>query len=394
MSEQERVLFIHAHPDDETIATGGTIATLVDRGAYVTVVTCTRGESGEVIPDDLQHLLASGEALADHRERELSFAMGVLGVADHRFLGEAGSRWPGREPRRYVDSGMAWGPHGAIAADTVHADSFTAADFGEIAADIAAVITDVRPSVIVSYNEGGGYGHPDHVRAHQAARRAADVYGIPFYVVEPQDSAAAADATVAIDVSPVLDRKKAAMEAHRTQIIVTGDRFALSNNVWAPIDDVESFRRLHQEFEEHEPFRLKTRAGKTVAAVAGLALGLCVGAILTVAHQSAVTLAGITIPIGLIIGVVIITALLVGLRSVFGSRVIAATTALGILSSVAVLSLRSAGGSTLVPATFAGYVWTFAPTVIGIIVLGWPRLPSRSQGRIATSPEVKGSLPQ
>ena len=93
MTQPERVLFVHAHPDDETIATGGTLATLVDSGAVVTLVTCTRGERGEVIPADLQDALASQEALAALREAELRKAVGILGVTDHRFLGEENARW-------------------------------------------------------------------------------------------------------------------------------------------------------------------------------------------------------------------------------------------------------------------------------------------------------------
>jgi N-acetyl-1-D-myo-inositol-2-amino-2-deoxy-alpha-D-glucopyranoside deacetylase len=94
------VLFVHAHPDDETIVTGGTIAKLVDLGAAVTVLTCTRGELGEVIPDEFKHLEGAGAELAQFRTGELHSAMHILGVTDHRFLGETSARWAGREPRR------------------------------------------------------------------------------------------------------------------------------------------------------------------------------------------------------------------------------------------------------------------------------------------------------
>src|SRR3984957_1317473 len=113
MARAERVLFVHAHPDDETLETGGTIAALVDRGAKVTVLTCTRGERGEIIPDDLRPALESKAAMAKLREAELAAAMKILGVTDHRYLGDRNARWSGAADRVYVDSGMSWGKPGA-----------------------------------------------------------------------------------------------------------------------------------------------------------------------------------------------------------------------------------------------------------------------------------------
>src|SRR4051812_49364911 len=129
MSDTERVLFVHAHPDDETISTGGTIAKLVEDGAWVTVLTCTRGELGSVVPDDLAHLRTDPDALATQRETELAAAMSILGVSDHRYLGAPDARWPGRPARQYRDSGMVWGVSGATAPPTVSPDSLVAADF-------------------------------------------------------------------------------------------------------------------------------------------------------------------------------------------------------------------------------------------------------------------------
>jgi N-acetyl-1-D-myo-inositol-2-amino-2-deoxy-alpha-D-glucopyranoside deacetylase len=393
MSEQERVLFVHAHPDDESIATGGTIATLVDRGAGVTVLTCTRGERGEVIPGDLAHLLDSHDALAAHREGELDRAMGILGVGDHRYLGAAGARWAGKAPRRYVDSGMVWGALGAERVEHLDPDSLAAAEFGEVASDIAAVITDVRPDVVISYNAYGGYGHPDHIRAAQAAQRAAEVYGIPYFAIEPAGSEA--EATMTVDVSAVLGRKTAALAAHRTQVVVSGGDFALSNNVSAPIDAVERFRRVHREYAPgRTPFAAQGTGVKVFSVILALVVGLCVGALLTVAHQATATVSGIALPVGIASGLAIIAALLVGLRLVFGTRSVPGAAALGILVSIGILSLQSSGGSVLVPQGTAGYVWTIAPTLIGVVVLSWPQLPLRRRDKMGSSSEVKGSLPQ
>lgn len=384
MNEHERVLFVHAHPDDESIATGATIATLVDSGALVTVVTCTRGERGEVIPPELQHLLDSPDALASHREGELRAALQVLGVTDHRFLGGTGARWPGRQERRYLDSGMAWGAGGAEQLPGESPGSLTAAEFGEVAADIAAVIVHVQPHVVVSYDERGGYGHPDHVRAHEAARRAADVYDTPFFAISAADASPAP--SVVVDVQPVLDRKRQALAAHRTQLLVEGDDFLLSNGSRHSIGGVEAYRRIHHRHQPViTPFGQQHWVVKAVAAALAAVVGLSVGTLLTVAHQASVHAFGMTIPLGIIAGIALLAALLVGMRLVFATRFVAGFTAAGILAAVSLLSLESSGGSILVPANEAGYVWTFGPAMIALLVLAWPNLPQRPRDRMGKS---------
>lgn len=391
MTEQERVLFVHAHPDDETISTGGTIATLVDRGAHVVVLTCTRGEQGEVIPADLLHLRGSPSALAAHRVAELREALAILGVTDHLFLGEEGARLAGRPPRRYTDSGMSWGPNGAQLPAQVPIDSLIAADFGEVTADIADAILQTRPDVVVSYDETGGYGHPDHVRASQAARRAAAAYRIPFYAIEPTSSSS--QPSLRVDVSAVLGRKRAALTAHRSQVVVDGDNFALSNGVSYPIDTVEGFRRLRPAIEpESASSAQQSLPAKLLACLLAIALGLCVGAMLTVIHQSPTSIGGFELPGGLILGLLVVATALTGLRIVFDGRLVAGSTALGILVAIGVLSLRSDGGSVFVTPTVPGLVWSFGPALITLLVLGWPRLPARPRDKIVPPAEVKGSL--
>src|SRR5690606_34212540 len=200
--ESRHVLFVHAHPDDETISTGGTIATLVDAGVEVTVVTCTRGERGEVIPAGLAHLEGNGPELAEHREGELAEAMRVLGVEDHRYLGDHGARLADLPPRRYLDSGMVWGDSGKPQpVPDLDSKALCSAPTEEVAADIAAVIAAIQPDAVVSYDADGGYGHPDHIRAHVAARRAADVMAVPFYAVLPPQATRDA-AAQSVDAAP------------------------------------------------------------------------------------------------------------------------------------------------------------------------------------------------
>lgn len=157
-----RLLLVHAHPDDESLNNGVTMAKYVAEGAQVTLVTCTLGEMGEILVPELEHLAADrDDALGEHRAGELADAMAHLGVTDHRLLGGAG---------RFRDSGMKWDENGhATAADEIHDNAFWNADLLQAATELAAVIRETRPQVLVTYDDFGNYGHPDHVQAHRVA---------------------------------------------------------------------------------------------------------------------------------------------------------------------------------------------------------------------------------
>ncbi|HWU32191.1 MAG TPA: N-acetyl-1-D-myo-inositol-2-amino-2-deoxy-alpha-D-glucopyranoside deacetylase, partial [Marmoricola sp.] len=169
-----RILLVHAHPDDESIGQGATMAKYIAEGAGVTLVTCTGGEMGEILVPELAHLAADQEdRLADQRKIELDNAMKALGVTDHRYLGGFG---------RYRDSGMKWHEDGyAIPADDIHDNAFWHADLTVAASDLVAVIREVRPQVMVTYDEFGGYGHPDHIQAHRVATYAAALAAVPSF---------------------------------------------------------------------------------------------------------------------------------------------------------------------------------------------------------------------
>lgn len=162
-----RLLLVHAHPDDESIGSGVTMAKYVAEGAAVTLVTCTRGEEGEVLVPALAHLAAAQEdALGPHREVELAAAMSELGVTDHRFLGGAG---------RWRDSGMMGTP------PNDRPDVFWRADLLEASAELVAIVREVRPQVLVTYDTFGGYGHPDHIQAHRVAMYGAQLAAAPGF---------------------------------------------------------------------------------------------------------------------------------------------------------------------------------------------------------------------
>jgi N-acetyl-1-D-myo-inositol-2-amino-2-deoxy-alpha-D-glucopyranoside deacetylase len=264
-----RLLLVHAHPDDETINNGATMAKYAAEGALVTLVTCTLGEEGEVIPPELAHLAADrDDTLGEYRIGELDAAMAELGVTDHRFLGGAG---------RYRDSGMMGLPQNEVPG------CFWQADLDEAAGHLAEVILDVRPQALVTYDDNGGYGHPDHIQAHRVALRGYElaagqghridrVYEIctPRSVLEagfarlaeegrdfpfegiagPDDVPGVVDdelVTVAVDAAPYAERKTAAMRAHATQIAVDGPFFALSNDLGQPYFATEYYRQVRGE---------------------------------------------------------------------------------------------------------------------------------------------------
>ena len=162
-----RLLLVHAHPDDETLTTGGTMATYAAQGVDVTLVTCTLGEEGEVLLPELAHLAAEHhDALGPHRLTELAAAMEILGISDHRRLGGDG---------HYRDSGMVGTPANN------RADCFWRADLLEAATHLVAVIREVRPQVMITYDDFGGYGHPDHIQAHRVAMYAAVLAAAPSF---------------------------------------------------------------------------------------------------------------------------------------------------------------------------------------------------------------------
>lgn len=160
-----RLLLVHAHPDDESSQTAATMARYVAEGAQVSLVTCTLGELGEIVDEELAKTLTVGDSLGRHRVAELADAMVELGVTDHIRLGGDG---------RWHDSGMAAGDDfGARALDEVAEGAFWNADLLEAALPLVEIIRSRRPQVLITYDPFGGYGHPDHVMAHRVAMYAA-----------------------------------------------------------------------------------------------------------------------------------------------------------------------------------------------------------------------------
>lgn len=246
------VTFFHAHPDDEAIATGGTMASLADEGHRVVLVTATRGELGEV-PDGF---LRPGESLGERRTVELAEASAVLGVARQHLLG-------------YHDSGMEGEESNA------RDDVFATADRDEAAGRLAAVLVEEDSDVLVVYDEHGGYGHPDHVRVHDVGMAAAERAGTPVVYLTTMDRDVMADLrrravesgdgsddefegadtmgepasriTTELDVSPWLAAKRAAMAAHASQISEESFFLSLPDDLFAEVWGREWYVRVRPE---------------------------------------------------------------------------------------------------------------------------------------------------
>lgn len=262
-----RVVAVHAHPDDEAITTGGAIADLTERGADVLVVTCTLGEEGEVIGEPYQHLVADeADQLGGFRIQELERSLAAMG-ARGQFLGGAG---------RFRDSGMAGSPAGW------HPRAFV--NSGDAAVEtLAAIYEAERPHLVLTYGPDGGYGHPDHVRAHEIAHLAAERVAVPrilwavrlaaetsallpaeaptgWRLPEPGELDGVERADVAVPLSEAAySAKVEAMRAHATQLWIADGRvsdvnphaalaagpvvyYALSNLIVQPIQRVEYYQ--------------------------------------------------------------------------------------------------------------------------------------------------------
>jgi N-acetyl-1-D-myo-inositol-2-amino-2-deoxy-alpha-D-glucopyranoside deacetylase len=265
MQETPRLLFVHAHPDDETITNGVTIAHYVGRGARVQVVTCTLGEEGEVIGDQWAQLAVEhADQLGGYRIGELTAALHALGVSGPTYLGG---------PGRWRDSGM-------VGAEARSRQRFSDADERETVGALVAIIRELRPHVVVTYDPNGGYGHPDHIQTHvvttaavSAAGSSGDYSGQPWsvpklywtviarsaftagwealgpgdlrdeWVIPPADGDFGGlgygddEIDAVIEDPDALPAKTAALLAHATQLTVgpTGKALALSNNLALPI---------------------------------------------------------------------------------------------------------------------------------------------------------------
>lgn len=267
MSGPLTLLTVHAHPDDESISTGGVMARYAAEGMRVVCVTCTGGEHGEIVVPELD-TPENHARLGEIRRAELRRALARLGSIEHHFLG-------------YTDSGMM----GSAQNDAP--DSFWKADFAAALERLLQIVRAVRPQVMVGYNDFGGYGHPDHIRAAQLTKAAFEAASndapAPLKLYETASSnrrsndvrqrarergvkawwdpsaddndeqrralgehearmiAAQGPVTTAVDVEAYIGAKYGALGEHRTQLARDGFFLALTEDDWRELMPREEF---------------------------------------------------------------------------------------------------------------------------------------------------------
>lgn len=311
----ERVVFVHDRPGDEALLTGGTLARLAAAGASAVVLY------GRMAPGE------RGAAQA---------ALAELGVADWMTLPPASEDDPSED--------------------------------AAVDAALRSAILETRATAVV-------IGAADE-RLRQAATRQAHAAGVPAYVSRRVAGAAGLRLT-ALDVSDQIEHKLGALAAYPDRWAITDRAVGLPDGSLLAVTGTETYLRLEPPRPAHGDQPAPTPLARLLAATAALVLGVAFGLLGTIAHQSVIRLGPVTIPIGLVLALVGVSALLVGLRLVIGDRMVVLACAIGMLVTIFVLSLRSTGGSVLIPAGLPGTLWTIVPPLVATFVLAWPKLPAK-----------------
>ncbi len=323
----ESVVFVHDRPGDEALLTGGAIARLRSDGAEVVVLfgARTHGDTGDDTADS-----------ADVRA-----ALGGLGVSDWRMLPRPAA---GHDP-----------------------DALTV--------QVADVLLEVEATALVLGT--------DDARLQAAATDAAHAAGIPVFQSK-RVSGAIGQRLIAIDVSDQVERKLTAISAYAGRWSVTGHTVlpvtapgSAAAGTGTVVGGTETYVRLPPPQAQHAAEVPPGPGARALAGLLAFVVGAAFGVLGTIAHQATIVLGPVTIPIGLVLALAGVTALLAGLRLVVGDRLVVLLAAIGLLGTIFLLSLRSEGGSVLVPQGLPGTLWTVGPTLVATVVLAWPRIPGR-----------------
>lgn len=314
---EERVVFVLDRPGDEALLTGGTMARLASEGATVVI---------------LYGRMAAGERGA------VQAALAELGVTDSRMLPQASA------DDRSVDA--------------------------EVASALRSVIRETPATAVVIGAAGEGLRQAATGEAHSA--------GVPAYVSRRVTGAEGLRLT-ALDVSDQIEHKLGALAAYPDRWTITDRAVRLPDGSLLAVTGTETYLRLEPPRPGRDDLPPSTPLARLLAAAAALLVGAVFGLLGTIAHQSVLRFGPVTIPIGLILALVAVSALLVGLRLVLGDRMVVLACAIGTLGTIFLLSLRSTGGSVLVPAGLPGTLWTIVPALVATFVLAWPKLPAKRQ---------------
>jgi N-acetyl-1-D-myo-inositol-2-amino-2-deoxy-alpha-D-glucopyranoside deacetylase len=354
----KRLLIVHAHPDDESLFTGHIIADRLAAKAEVYVFTLTRGERGKMKLEELKSLEGNFSAMGSFRATELAEALSVYGKVEHSFAGT----------RAYLDSGLRINPMGKPAKPrNLDEMALSAASTSVIADDIAAKIQEFKPDAVLTYNSRGGFGHPDHKMAHDATamaiRQIAKKRGRApqFWVIaEPREKF---DAEIGNAKTALI--KKAALEAHASQVAVSAETYSV-----VPGKEVRYDRPERVRLSSPSPL-LQLRPMLTF--IWAMPLGVLLGFAGTMLHQVQANDATAT-PIGLIVALVMTASLALALRLLRRSRGALYLVTATLSATVLWLAQRQPGGELFIPGNDAGNIWAYGSIGICALVILFPRI--------------------
>jgi N-acetyl-1-D-myo-inositol-2-amino-2-deoxy-alpha-D-glucopyranoside deacetylase len=355
----KRVLLVHAHPDDESLFTGHVIADRIRAGSEVMVLTLTRGERGRVKLEDLRSLEGNLSAMGAFRSNELRNALAQFGNVKHKFAGT----------RAYLDSGMRINAFGrGVKRKRTDEMALASVSTAVISDDIIQVLQEFKPDAVITYNRKGGFGHPDHRKAHEATAMALRRFGRvskskapEFWVIaEPGERF-----DVEIGSSQTAASKKAALEQHASQVSVGSETYFLVPGKEFRYDAKERLRRASTTpWLWLKPVFLGLWA---------LPLGILLGFAGTLLHSVTASDEERT-PIGLVVALVMTFALAVALRMLRNSRGALYLMSLTLIGTVFWLSRPSAAGDALIIDNQAGNIWIYGSLIICAVVILFPKL--------------------
>ena len=365
----KRLLLVHAHPDDESLFTGHVIAKAIGNGAEVFVLTLTRGERGRMKLEELKGIEGNLAAVGAFRAAELSNALSELGVQQHKFAGT----------RAYLDTGFkinAWGRAGKP--KNVDELALSAVSTAVISEDIYNVIKEFKPDYLVTYNRRGGFGHPDHKRANEASSMALRRYAKERKGRAPQFWVIAESRErfdVAIGDAESAKKKKAALEAHASQIAVGPETYSIVSGKEVRYDRPERLRRSSiKPWTALKPIWLGLWA---------LPLGILMAFAGTMLHNVTASDPNRT-PIGLIVGLALTASLALALRLLRESRGALYLMSLTFTATLLWLGRKSADGDVVIANNLNGQWWFYGSIVICFAIMMFPRLKPGSFKRSAS----------
>jgi N-acetyl-1-D-myo-inositol-2-amino-2-deoxy-alpha-D-glucopyranoside deacetylase len=355
----KRLLIVHAHPDDESLFTGHIIADRIAAKSEVMVFTLTRGERGKVKLDELKPLEGNLGAMGSFRASELMQALNAFGNVQHAFAGT----------RAYLDSGMRISPWGKpVKRRRLDELSLAAASTTIIADDIAAKILEFKPDAVLTYNRRGGFGHPDHKMAHDATamaiRQVSKQLGSrspQFWVIaEPRESF---DAEIGNAKTALI--KKAALEAHASQVAVQAETYSVVPGKNIRYDRPERVRKSSPSV------LVGVRSAFTF--LWAMPLGVLLGLAGTMMHQVMANGEAQT-PIGLIVALVMTFSLAIALRLLRRSRGALYLVTGTLAATIFWLAQRQPGGELFIPGNNAGNIWAYGSIGIFALVIMFPKI--------------------